>query len=289
MEVYTDIKDVPLDEYTIPDGIDKEDQDKQSLIDLLSCQGRQANGIDREAVRKSYIIPFRRAIERGTRGRDVIGAKRAIWKANDLKVPKGASQLFGSIAVRELEKFQHRVGLKADGILGRNTLKKLAPYFDAYAFLLYVGYPPSSSATKQKQNLFVAYMMWGYNEKNLIGYSEYRPMIYMNNLKELPISEDCSSFYTKGAKFAGFKDPNGYSPQYPGWGYTGTLAAHGKHVLSPSVAQPGDAFLYGLAPNYYHVAGYVGSGRVVSLGSPPGPLLLEWDYRNDLGAIRRYV
>lgn len=285
MDVFTSVADVPLDSY-VPgsDQIDTPDGHKAA---------RQVHPFlpapKTATPPKGFVIPYTRTLKAGSRGRDVIGAKRAIWRAEGLPVPVGATPLFGPTAVKELKRFQASHGLKATGALDEGTLKLLAPYFDAYAYLEYVGVAPGKSALAQARARFNAYMLWGYNNRDLLHYVQARPMDNLSNLEVLPDSDDCSEWYTKGCKYAGFKDPNHPKggAQYDGSGWTGTIAAFCSKVGSQSSLLVGDAVLYGPAPDFEHVAGYIGSGRVCSFGSDPGPLILPVAYRTDVGAYRR--
>lgn len=76
-------------------------------------------------------------------------------------------------------------------------------------------------------------------------------------------------------------------------GNTGTMAQHGREVLHLRHVLPGDCVLYGPAPTFEHVAIVVavrnGVPMVVSHGSEPGPFLLPYNYRRDVGQFRRYV
>jgi hypothetical protein len=74
--------------------------------------------------------PFRRPLRLGAIGLDVVAVKRALKKAG---FGKGItiSPRFGAIAVSDLKRFQHASSLKADGVYGAATHKKLAPKFDA--------------------------------------------------------------------------------------------------------------------------------------------------------------
>lgn len=76
-------------------------------------------------------------------------------------------------------------------------------------------------------------------------------------------------------------------------GYTGTMAQHGRQVIHLNRVLPGDCVLYGPAPTYEHVAIVVGVQNgvpmVVSHGSEAGPFFLAYNYRPDVGQIRRYV
>jgi peptidoglycan hydrolase-like protein with peptidoglycan-binding domain len=227
------------------------------------------------------IIPFKHAIKAGTRGKDVLAVKRALSKAGYMQWG-GFTPLFGPFAVRATKNFQKAKGLPVNGHIDGATLKKLAPYFDAYGFLLYTGFPPGSTV----RNRILAYAIWGYNNRGQMHYSQERPMDLMNDLYHLPVWNDCSEFATKAYKFAGAKDPNGNG--YNGYGFTGTLAQHGR-VVDLVHAQIGDLVLYGHAPSFSHVAIYIGKGRVISHGSEGGPFLLPIDYRRDRAQIRSYL
>lgn len=229
------------------------------------------------------IVPYKRLIKRGSRGKDVIAVKRALSKAGYMKWG-GFTPLFGPFAVTALKKFQKAKKLRPDGEVGPTTLKVLAKYFDAYSFLLYVGHAPADSKEERMRNQIVAYALWGYNNRGSMHYAQQRPMDLLRDLKHLPVWNDCSEFATKAYKYAGAPDPNGNN--YNGSGYTGTLATHGRYA---SRAQPGDLVLYGPAPTYEHVAIYIGNGRVISHGSEPGPYLLPVNYRADVGPTRSYL
>jgi peptidoglycan hydrolase-like protein with peptidoglycan-binding domain len=271
-DAYISIDQAPLDPYLVPDQGD---------------QGHPAPALTLEHLEVAKtaptpIVPFTRTLELGSVGKDVIGAKRAIWKATGLKVPARATQTFGPTAVKQLRLFQKQHGLTVDGELGPATLKKLGPFFDAYAFLLYVGYPPGGTKEQQQRNAIVAYAVWGYNNRAAIHYSEIRPMQYMDELEHLPVYEDCSTFVTKAYKFAAAPDPNGLG--YNGAGNTTTLREHGR-VVAQAQAQDGDLPQY-QDPDHTNI--YVGDGRVISLGSEIGPLLQPINYR-PLYEIRAYL
>lgn len=77
-------------------------------------------------------------------------------------------------------------------------------------------------------------------------------------------------------------------------GFTGTMAKHGIQILHPQNTRRGDCVLYGSGPNFEHVAIVVthdnnGMPIVVSNGSEGGPYLLPYNYRKDVGQIRRYI
>lgn len=114
---------------------------------------------------------------------------------------------------------------------------------------------------------------------------------------EYPHHADCSAFATWclwNALHLGFGLADIVNGEDWKAGYTGTMAQHGRLVEhGREVVLRGDCVLYGPAPTFEHVAIVVGhsGGKpvVVSNGSEPGPYLLPFDYRSDVGEFRRYV
>lgn len=270
---FVSLVEAPLDPYLVPDQ-----GDVGGPPPMLTAEHRRFA----KTSPAIPVIPFTRTLEVGSVGRDVVGAKRAIWKATGLKIPTRATESFGPTAVKQLKAFQAAHHLTPDGVLGPATLRQLGPFFDRLAFFDYVGYPPGGNPAERMRRAVVAYAVWGYNHRGEIGYAEFRPMAHLNELEHLPETEDCSTFATKAYKFAGAPDPNGLG--YSGAGNTTTEREHG-HVVPLSAAQPGDLAQY-QGPD--HVAVYVGGGRVISHGSAIGPLLLPVGYR-PLHEIRAYL
>jgi peptidoglycan hydrolase-like protein with peptidoglycan-binding domain len=293
MAVYVNPTEVPFDEYTVVDEGDEVSRGHEvalanapsdMLATALSKEHIRGYIPDNHALKTPphLVVPFTHTIELGYRGRDVIGAKRAIWKANGLHVPVKATPMFGVAAQQQLRKFQHAHDLTPDGVLGPATLKALAPYFDQLAFFDYEGYPPNSKI----QDRIVAYCWWGYNNRGAIGYSQFRPMSYLWDPWHLPINEDCSTFTTKAYKEGGAKDPNGKAFNYNGYGNTGTQRNNGTRMRIED-CMPADLAHYS-SPDHVCVVVRGGSNAaVIGLGSPIGPLFLPIDYR-PLWAVMRY-
>lgn len=108
---------------------------------------------------------------------------------------------------------------------------------------------------------------------------------------ECPHYADCSAFATwclwNGLHHFGVRDTvNGANWRY---GYTGTMAKHGKLVRHEGNILRGDLVLYGHGWPFEHVAIAVGGGKVISHGSEAGPFLLPIDYRSDRAEVRRYI
>lgn len=273
--IYLDVADVPLDAYSLPDVGDEHPVGHETLDRVLLAAVIKKK-------KPQFVIPYTRPLTEGDVGRDVEGAKRMIWRANGLHVSDHFTPDFGPIAKQQLEVFQKKARIAPDGVLGPATLKKLAPFADRYAFLLYTGFPPGGTKEEQVRRAIVAYCLWGYNSRQDIHYAELRPMSYMGDLERLPIWEDCSTFATKAYDFGGAPDPNGL--HYDGSGNTGTMRAHGVVLPDWHSALPGDLAHY---DGPQHVAVCVGAGRAVSLGSEIGPLLVPITYR-PLTYVRRY-
>jgi len=127
-----------------------------------------------------------------------------------------------------------------------------------------------------------------------ISYSQSRP-IQLVGPDHLPTHGDCSGSVTMIYEAAGFADPNGRG--YDGYGYTGTLVAHG-HPVKRSDIQPCDLVFYGSSsarPGFpagspTHVAMVMDrKGAIFTFGSDPGPSIRRIDYRSDLHSVRRYI
>jgi cell wall-associated NlpC family hydrolase len=112
---------------------------------------------------------------------------------------------------------------------------------------------------------------------------------------QYPLNSDCSSFVTWCLWNALHLVYNiGDIVNGEGWhaGYTGTLRQHGKRVGDPSSALRGDLVHYGPGTGA-HVAIVVrienGHPMVISHGGRDGPFYLDFDYRDDVSHIRRYI
>jgi hypothetical protein len=82
------------------------------------------------------LIPFKRFLHHGMRGRDVKAVKIALKRAG---YGHGIymSRVFGPHMAVNLRAFQKHMGLPADGIYGPSTHKKLSHHFSPYARWLY--------------------------------------------------------------------------------------------------------------------------------------------------------
>lgn len=281
--VYTSLEEVPVDEWN---GFDEDATALEGYPEGLTAHTEEERVRSLGVPATGTYLPFKREVKLGTIGKDVLAIKRALSSAGFGVWGGWGSQprLFGPYARRNLINFQKKHGLKADGIYGLATHRKLAPYFDSYGRWLLGQTKIIVPATKRE--VIVSTAMLGWQKRTQIHYTQ--SWLRMQGVKQkikppaVPSWEDCSSFATWCYWVAGARDPNGFS--YNGLGYTGTLANHGWRTRSP---QPGDLVFYGSFP-HSHVTIYVGFGKCVSHGSEVGPLYLPYNYR-PVNQIRSYI
>ena len=118
---------------------------------------------------------------------------------------------------------------------------------------------------------------WGVANNAQIHYGEVRPIPVHVKPFTLPITTDCSGWFTLCYCWAGARDPNGRG--YDGQGFTGTLLTHGRRIRWRPLRRslPGDAIIYGPAPGH-HVVLVVEPGDdplVCSNGDEAGPEMLR--------------
>ena len=280
--IYTDISDVPVDEFP--------DDDKDNSI--LAPDGNPAKEDDARLLESATsgavrIVPFVRLLKQGMVGKDVVAVKRSLARAGFGKLGP-QTRLFGPFMKRNLKSFQKKHGLVQDGVYGLATHKKLAPYFDDYS--LWLLHQTHIKVAPTKRDVIVATAILGYNKSYLIHYTQGPSRMYGVKHHVMPPSvppyEDCSSFATWCYWVAKAADPNGLG--YNGYGFTGTLASHGRST-TVAAAQRGDLILYGRGYPYSHVVVYIGNGKAISHGSERGPSLVNVYYRSDLRSVRSYL
>lgn len=93
------------------------------------------------------------------------------------------------------------------------------------------------------RNQIVKWAKWAVENRGRFVYTQDgRRMSCVHNPNAPTIYADCSAFVTYCYSWAGAPDPNGNG--YNGYGYTGTLLAHGTPI-GASQARPGDVVVYG--------------------------------------------
>ena len=303
-ELFDDVDEVP--EETPP-----QDGDQHDLVNTSENVWYDPNAVTPEmpvgAPRpRRRVVPYCRELKRGKTGKDVRAVQRALkvaqrkWKIKHKgkrPVIPGQTALFGPLTVRALKQFQKRKGLKPDGVYGKATHKKLAPFYDAYGIHLMhdarqAWKKKRQARPKAAQLRCQSAALYGYNNRHLIRYTMSSSRMYgvRNGIvpPRVPYYEDCSSFakwtyyVAKRSVMPKLPDPDGlnWSP----WGYTGTLARHGKWGKKQMAALG----FYG-SGTFSHVVVSVGYGSMcVSHGSDGGPYLSAYNYRGDFAGWKLY-
>lgn len=246
---------------------------------------------------RARIVPLRRPLKSGMRGKDVIATKRALSHAGYMRWPKKWTLLAGPFWSKAVKKFKQQHGLPANSVYDLPTHRKLVSlgHFDRYGALLMGQAPrPADQTHMQARDRLEAIALYGYHNRDRIYYTQSAARMSIVrwhlgfpwfNYTRRQLGEDCSSFDTGVFYSAKLPDPNHLG--YRGWGYTGTLAEHGVQTVH---VQRGDLAFYGRSP-FRHVAMHVGyHQRAVSHGSNAGPLLVStFRYRSDYYYSRSYV
>lgn len=244
------------------------------------------------------MMKFLRPLKQGDRGPDVEALKRATFRVLGAQHAwrEYASQKLGTRRLwtfyfnRHWRKVEKQLGRPVDGRLDAGDLEALAkakakkggPAFDQNALRLWALAEKQAARDPRKEIVLAARRR--VQREPEISYSQARPMLYTPPPK-VESRLDCSAFVTACYREAKQPDPNGYEPDYPGWGYTGTLWATGRPI-SVSQLEPGDLVFYGvpwMAGGAAHVALYRGGGRAYSHGSESGPREHAYNYRTVVG------
>lgn len=241
------------------------------------------------------VVPYAGVLKLGQTGKPVVAVKRALWRAHVYPHLTGTpfTPIWGPYAKIALQKFQRLHGIPA-GLYGKPSHEKLAPFYDAYAVSMLVqAKPPPVPQLDPRRLKILAGCTLAYNNRAFWHYTQgsARMMIVRQHLELADLGthvlwEDCSSGATGLYYVAGAPDPNGRG--YDTYGYTGTLAQHGRRITI-AAAKAGDLVFYGSGFPYSHVAVYLGFGRVWSFGSENGPYVLPVAYRRDMREVRSYL
>lgn len=229
-----------------------------------------------------------RSLRLGSRGRDVKALHRALRTAGVRPRAAKSTNVFDEETDAEVRSFQAAQRIEVDGEVGRITLARLEPHFDAYGRFLIGQVAKRIGRASNVRQRIVAAANVGYEHREAVHYTQ--SVQRMEGVRErirpprYPRREDCSSFATWCYWAASAPDPNGLG--YNGFGYTGTQIQCGAVTREP---RPGDLVFYGRGSIPSHVAVYVGNGRVISHGSEAGPYLLALDYRRDRHHVRTYL
>lgn len=223
---------------------------------------------------ETIVVPYYH-MKPGARGKKVVALNRGLSRAGFRKW-QDFSGIWNPWVTKALKKFQKSRKLAQTGVYDRKTHEKLARYYDAYA-IKHLLAAPKLSKEQEKRNHFLAELMYIYNRRWNIVYSQRRPF----DAWKPPRGLDCSASGEWACKFAGIPSPSGYSSY--GWGNTDTqiYQLRRKGRSRPiSQAEVGDFVFYGRGGDPSHVAYWIGQGRVWSFGHYPAGIY-AWNYRSD--------
>lgn len=279
MKIYASLLDVPLD----PPGVDGDDSlVPTGEVPFTAIPPPPTRALT--AMTQAIAVPFF-PFKDGDEGAHIVAWRRAmsragylVWEGFDFN-PK-----FGVYGVRTMKKFQKRVGIPQTGRYDAATHRKLARHYDAYGIRLLLDkrkreQVPEVTPEQKKRNAFLAELMYLYNRRWGMVYTQNRPW----DLSKPPYGLDCSASGEWASRYSGLRSPSGYS----GWGYGNTdsqiarFRALNRRRSSYSNCEIGDFVFYGRGGDPSHVAYWIGGGRVWSFGSYPAKIL-NYNYRSDL-------
>jgi peptidoglycan hydrolase-like protein with peptidoglycan-binding domain len=267
--VYNSLLEVPLDQ----PGVDGNDQDVpgSEFAEYVSPVIGQAFML----TTPQLVVPYLPSGP-GSKGLRVRALNRALSKAGFRKW-----QIFSTVwnpwVTKALKNFQKSRGLPITGKYDKATHAKLARFYDAYSIRYMLNSAQMVSPEERKRNGFMAELMYIYNRRWNVHYTQNRPW----DTDKPPYGLDCSSSGEWASMQSGLPNLSGYTS----WGYGNTdtqiyrLRRLGR-ARSLAQAEPGDPVYYGWNGDPSHVAYWIGGGRVWSFGSYPAKIL-AWNYRTD--------
>jgi hypothetical protein len=239
------------------------------------------------------IVPHHRDVKLGTIGVDSVAVKRALSKAGYIPWKSKWTRLFGTGSVKPLRKFQQDHGLHVDGVYGLLTHRKLVSLgaFDRFGAHLMGIAPYPISPAQATRNRIVANAIWGYHNRDRIGYEQWRPIDGHGHPFKLPLESDCSGTVEDWYEWGKGPDPSHLG--FNGEGYTGTQVEHGTQTKHP---QGADLNFYGWDYRVHgpmHVTIQVSSSDKsdlsVSHGTNAGPSLVARKYWSAYYESRSYI
>lgn len=279
--VYDTLLDVPLDEQNPDDDGDDSVIPKRAVHEAPLKLGSPFALVD-----YSLAVPFTPS-KRGDSGKHVRALNRALSKAGFRKW-QVFSLTYTIWVERAVRAFQQHHGVPPTGVYNRATHDKLAHYYDAYAIkYLLVAPVPKPTKDELERSAFVAQLMYLYNIRYALPYTQRRP----GDCRTPPHGADCSF----SGEWAGTHCAIGSLSGFPGCGYGNTdsqlerfrrLGRVRANILS---ALPGDPKYFGTSITHPTHVGYFlgrknGVARLWSFGSFPAKIL-DADYRHDGVAI----
>lgn len=276
MAVYDSLADVPLDEYHGDDGDDQRVPSEEVPFDAPRILQAAGSAVTPDP---HLVVPYVYA-KAGDRGPHIKALKRALSRAGyGTWLGSKFTSLLGPFAVRSLNAYKRKLLLPANGVYDKATHQKLAGFYDAYAIkYLLNAQVVKPTADQLRRNAFIAELMYLYNRRGSVQYTQRRAF----DTAKPPYGLDCSASGEWAAKWCGMKSLSGYSSF--GFGNTDSQIQRYRNLnaarASVVTAVAGDPVYYGRNGDPSHVAFYIGAGRVWSFGAYPIKLL-AYDYRHD--------
>ena len=160
IEVYDTLLDVPLDEPE-PDGDDQVVPGEEDVVYDPPVVMAEGILLPKKEV---MVVPFRRVLKPGSRGRGVIALKRSLSHAHYLKwIGMNFSPVFGPRTGRALKKFKQDNNLSGTPVYGREAHKKLARFYDSYSIRHLLR--EIKTVDDRQREAFLAELMYVYNRR----------------------------------------------------------------------------------------------------------------------------
>src|SRR3989304_8311856 len=165
------------------------------------------------APKEIFVVPYY-FMKPGSRGKKVKALNRALSHAGYRKWVK-FSETGNPWVTKALKNFQEDYNLPATGIYDKKTHEKMARFYDAYSIKCLLAIPKVSKE-QEKRNDFLAELMYIYNRRWNIVYTQRRPF----DIWKPPRGLDCSASGEWACKWSNIPSPSGYS------GYVGGILGH---------------------------------------------------------------
>jgi peptidoglycan hydrolase-like protein with peptidoglycan-binding domain len=284
--VYDSFAEVPLDIYDKPDHDDRDVPGAHGL-GFTPPPDRRMQLAGASVVPRTMVVPFN-LLKLGSSGSAVIALKRALSRAGFMEWGP-FTRLLGPFAVNALKRFQSASHVPVTGVYDRATHEKLARHYDAYSLrYLLSSQTPTTSKEQRARQAFQASLMYLYNRRSAIAYTQARP----GDCRKPPAGADCSFSGEWAGSDSGVGSLSGYSGC--GYGNTDTQIARFRRlgqIRTAAVAtwELCDPVYYGQGLDPSHVAFWLGGGRVWSFGSYPIKIHGSVDYRSDRIAVAALI
>lgn len=221
------------------------------------------------------MVPFPRAIDIGTVGRDVLAVKRCLHRLHYGSGMNWQDATYGAGSKTAMSLFLKSHGYPtASGAYGRKAHAALSPHMDLYerklmaAVYTKLRHPATTGMTHRQIVVRAARLVYDhrYHHHYTQGGMRWQGINSHLRYPHYPDYSDCSSFATWCYWLAIGNGPDILNGMHWAAGNTGSQIQHGRRIARSDL-QPADLVFYGSPVG--HVAVYVGGGRVVSHGHDP--------------------